>query len=113
MAPNGASLMYTVPAVLTLLAAAVLVVGLRQARRFRRPGRFRAGVIATAFGLVCVWALPAAVLIAMDRQDYEMLLLIAALFVAASLLGAGINAMSRANNTPRDEIRDPFWDNLP
>ena len=104
--------MYTVPAVLTLLAAAVLVIGLRQARRFRRPGRFRTGAILTALGLVCAWALPAAVLVAVDRQEYEMLLLVAALFPGVSLLGAGIDAMGRADNTPRQESRHPFWDNL-
>ena len=51
----GAALLWLLmlPGVLPVFAAAVLVLGLKRARRVRRPARYRFGVIATAAALVC------------------------------------------------------------
>lgn len=99
-----------VPVILSVLAVAVLGFGRPQARRCRRPGRFRAGVIATALGLVCLWLLPASVALTVGDSDVELLLLIGALIISGSLLGGGLEAIRRANNTPGDDSWDTWWD---
>ena len=99
--------------VLTLVAAAVLVGGLRRAPRSRQPTAFRAGIVATALGVVCLWALPLAVIGLVERRDLQMLLLLGALFVAASLLGGGLNMLRLAGQSPREAARAALWDDLP
>jgi hypothetical protein len=94
---------YLLPVLLTVLALMVLRFGLPRARRYRRPGRWRAGVIATAVGLVGVWLLPLGVLMAVDNQELDGLLFILAVVCGMSVLGGGLQALSTANNTPSDD----------
>lgn len=100
-------------AVLAAAAACLVGFGLPRARRFRHPGRFRAGVVASALGLIGLWLFPALAAVIVDDSLLRVAAMLGALFVAVSLLGGGITAMSRANNTPREDMHHPFWDNLP
>ena len=94
---------YLLPAVLSLLALAVLRLGLPRAPRYRRPGRWRVGVVLTAVGLVAVWLLPALVLKIVDNPDLDGILLVLAVALGMSVLGGGLQAMSKADNTARDD----------
>ena len=99
---------YLLPVVLTVLALIVLWLGLPRAHRYRRPGRWRAGVMMTALGLVGVWLLPAGVLIVVDNTELEGLLFILAVFCGMGVLGGGIEALRTANNTPSGDQ----WDSI-
>lgn len=99
---------YLLPVVLTVLALVVLWFGLPRASRYRRPGRWRAGVIMTALGLVDVWLLPAGVLMFVDNTEIDGLLFILALVCGAGVLGGGLQALSKADNTPNDD----HWDSI-
>jgi hypothetical protein len=89
---------YLLPMVLTMLAVAVLQVGLPRAPRYRRPGRWRAGVIMTALVLISIWLLPAGVFMFVGNTQIEGLLFILALVCGAGVLGGGLQALSKANN---------------
>jgi hypothetical protein len=97
------------PGVLPLLAVAVLVLGLRRARRIRQPVRYSFGVIATAAALVCFSLIPvyAKYIHARGVEETEWFWQLMGLVVPFVLLGIGLNAMARAN-TPRND----FWDSL-
>jgi len=99
---------YLLPAVLSLLALAVLRLGLPPAPRYRRPGRWRVGVVMTAVGLVAVWLLPAIVLMIVENQDLDGILLVLAVALGMGVLGGGLQAMSKANNTASDDQ----WDGI-
>jgi hypothetical protein len=99
---------YLLPIVLTMFAVAVLWVGLPRAPRYRRPGRWRAGIIMTSLGLIGLWLLPAGVFIFVGNTQIDGLLFILALVCAAGVLGGGLQALSRANNTPTDDQ----WDSI-
>lgn len=99
---------YLLPVVLTVLALVVLRFGLPRAHRYRRPGRWRAGVIMTALGLVGVWLLPMSVFMFVDNTEMDGLLFIFALVCGAGVLGGGIEALRTANNTPNDDQ----WDSI-
>ena len=86
---------YLIPGVLTVIALVVAVAGTRSAGRFRRPALFKAGAVIAAVGLMLLWLLPWWV-IARDAAEWAMPLFVAALFVAISVLGAGLSAMARA-----------------
>ena len=90
------------PGVLPLLAMAVLVLGLRRARRVRRAVRYRFGVIATAAALVCFSLIPAyAKYVHARGVDEEWFWQLLGLVVPFVLLGIGLNAMAQANNAAR------------
>ena len=96
------------PGVLPLMAVAVLVLGLRRARRVRRPARYGFGVIVTAAALVCFSLIPAYARYVHARGvDEEWFWQLLGLIVPFVLLGVGLSAMARAK-TPRDD----FWDSL-
>jgi hypothetical protein len=99
---------YLVPMVLTMLAVAVLWVGLPRAPRYRRPGRWRAGIIMTALGLISLWLLPAGVFVFGGNTPIDGLLFILAMVFGAGVLGGGLQALSKANNTPSDDQ----WDSI-
>jgi drug/metabolite transporter (DMT)-like permease len=104
---------YFLLAVLLALAGAVLAIGLPLRRRFRRRRQYVAGVIAVAVGLVSLWVLPAIVIINVPGMahgsELELPLLILALFIGGGILGGGANAISKANNTPRDDYYDTLF----
>ena len=107
----GAALLWLLmlPGVLPVLAAAVLVVGLRRARRVRRPARYCFGVIATAAALVCFSLVPTyAKYVHARRPEAELFWQAFGLAVPFLLLGIGLNAMASADKTPRDG----FWNAL-
>jgi hypothetical protein len=103
----GAALLWLLrlPGVLPLLAVVVLILGLRRARRVRQPARYGFGVIVTAVALGCFSLIPAYAKYlharGVDEEWFWQLLGLAVPFV---LLGLGLNAMARANKTPRDNL---------
>ena len=103
----GAALLWLLmlPGVLPGLAVAVLVLGLPRARRVRRPIRYGFGVIATAAALVGFSLIPAYTkYVHARRPDEEWFWQLLGLVVPFVLLGIGLDAMARANNTPRDDF---------
>ena len=91
------------------MAVAVLVLGLPRARRVRRPIRYGFGVITTAAALVCFSLIPAyAKYVHARRPDEEWFWQLLGLVVPFLLLCIGLDAMAKANKTPRDD----FWGSL-
>ena len=91
---------------LTLVAVVVACVGWPQARRFSRPGRWRIGVVLVAVGLVSLWVVPKILArwLGPATEGLGLLQFIAIGFVGGSLIGGGLNAMSRANETIEQDI---------
>ncbi len=92
-----------------VLAAAVLVIALPLARRFRRPERFRTGAVLLAIAFATFW--PLQYLAASFDQpfwEYEAILHGLAFFISICLLSGGLETMRRASNTPRDDSWE-FW----
>jgi hypothetical protein len=105
----GAALLWLLmlPGVLPGLAVAVLVLGLRRARRIHRSVRYSFGVIATAVALVCFSLIPAyAKYVHARRPDEEWFWQLLGLVAPFVLLCIGLDAMARANKTGRND----FWD---
>ena len=87
-----------------LLALLVLIVGMPLARRFRRPGRFRAGAILIALSLVTFWPMQrAAASMTFRFWEYNAILHVLGLLMSVTLLAAGLEAMRRAVNTPEQD----------
>ena len=84
-----------------VLGFVVLVAGLPFSNRFRRPSRFRTGVILVAAALVTFWPLQyAAALFNFRFWEWEAILHVGAFLFSVTLLSAGLEMMRRANNTP-------------
>lgn len=98
--------MIYLPVVLSVLAVAVLWIGLPRARRFRQPHRFTIGLALVAAGLMSFWVLQVMVAKGVADADLRRLLHIAAFVVSVSLFGGGLQALSQANNTARDDMYD-------
>jgi hypothetical protein len=95
---------------LALTAAAVMVLwfGLPRAPRYRQPGRWRIGVVMTASGLVAIWLLPMVVLAMVDHPQLDGILALLAGACGMGVLGGGLQAMSKADNTPSADQ----WDGI-
>jgi hypothetical protein len=92
------------PVALALLGLAILVIGLPRAPKFRRPERFRRGVIVLALALITFWPLQfIASRVEVSFTEYKMALHLLAGFVSICLLTGGIESIRMANNTPRDD----------
>ena len=102
------TLPYLVPIALTVLAVTVLCGGLPRAPLYRRPRRWRTGVVMTAIGLIALWLLPAGVFLFVADTRLTGLLFILALACGAGVLGGGLQALSKADNTPSDDR----WDGI-
>jgi hypothetical protein len=94
------------PIVLSVVAVAILCIGLPRARRVRQPSRFTLGIILVAAGLVSLWTLQVLVARRATEAELRWVLHIIAFLVSVSLFGGGLQAISRANNTARDD----FWE---
>jgi hypothetical protein len=86
---------YVIVAVLTFLAALLVVIGLRFAERSSIPTLFRVGAFTAAAGLMLLW-IGFWWVFSVDRGVWAMPLFIAALFIPISLLGLGLQLMARA-----------------
>lgn len=92
-----------------VLAAATLAIGLPLVRRFRRPERFRTGVVLTALAFATFWPLQyLAGRFDLPFWEYEALLHGLALLISVCLLSGGLETMRRASNTPHDDSWE-FW----
>ncbi|HEU5286276.1 MAG TPA: hypothetical protein VFU20_07185 [Sphingomicrobium sp.] len=103
--PGRKTVPYLIPAVLSALALAVAAIGFRSAHRFKRPALFKTGAIVAAVGLMLLWLLPWWA-IARDAGAWAMPLMVAALVVAVSVLGAGLSTMARAATGNQDSPAD-------
>lgn len=89
------------PEVPPVVAVVVLAVGLPLAPRYRRPTRFRRGVIAIALALATFWPLQyLAASLELGYEEYQMFLRGVGLFISVCLLTGGIETIRRASNTP-------------
>jgi hypothetical protein len=92
------------PVALALLGLAILVVRLPRAPKFRRPSRYRAGVIAFALAFITFWPLQfLASRVPVSFNEFSTALHLLAAFVSICLLTGGIEAIRIANNTARDD----------
>ena len=99
---------YLIPVLLSALAVAILAVGLPFSARFLRRGRYIGGIIAVAVSLISLWLLQA-IIAAFDVQsDTRWVLQIGAFVFSLCVFASGVGAVSKANNTPRDD----YYDNL-
>ena len=98
------SMAYVIPAGLTLLALLVAGLGVRLAHKARRPRLLKSGAIIAGTGLMLLWLLPWWA-ISQHAGAWSMPLMVAALFVAVSVLGGGLSAMARAA-TGKAETRE-------
>jgi hypothetical protein len=84
-----------------ILAVAVLAIGLPLARRFRRPARFRVGVVLVAVAFATLWPLQfLAASFDLPFWEYNAFLHGLALFISLCLLSGGLETLRRASNTP-------------
>jgi hypothetical protein len=93
----------------------LILVGLTFARRFRRPGRFRAGMIAMGAALLALsphtWAfIPVRTQL---PQELEFIVIVVGLALLVTVFGAGLSAVFQANNTPEGDFWDSIKGNLP
>jgi hypothetical protein len=92
-----------------VLAVAILAIGLPLARRFRRPGRFRTGVVVLALAFATFWPLQyLAASFDLPFWEYEAVLHGLAFFISLCLFSGGLETMRRASNTPQDDSWE-FW----
>ena len=97
-------LLLFLPEVPVAVGAVIVVVALPQARRYRRPARFRAGVIAIAVALATFWPLQyLAANLELGYREYNMFLHGLAFFISICLLTGGIEGIRRASNSPEDD----------
>ena len=86
------------------MAALIVVVALPLARGYRRPARFRAGVIAIALALATFWPLQyLAANLELGYREYNMFLHGLAFFISICLLTGGVEGIRRASNSPEDD----------
>jgi len=92
-----------------VLAATILAIGFPLARRFRRPQRFRTGVVLLALAFATFWPLQfLAASFDLPFWEYEAVLHGLAFFISVCLLSGGLETMRRASNTPHDDSWE-FW----
>jgi hypothetical protein len=87
-----------------IVAAGIIVLGLPLAKRFRRPERFRHGVLVLALAPATLWPLQyLAGSVDLGFREFTALLRVAGFFISATLFAAGLETMRRATNTPEDD----------
>ena len=92
-----------------VLAVAILAIGLPLARRFRRPERFRIGVVLVAVAFATFWPLQyLAASFDLPFWEYQAVLHGLAFFISVCLLSGGLETMRRASNTAHDDSWE-FW----
>lgn len=92
-----------------VLAVAILAIGLPLARRFRRPERFRMGVVLVALAFVTFWPLQyLAASFDLPFWEYKAVLHGLAFFLSLCVLSGGLETMRRAGNAPHDDSWE-FW----
>ena len=96
------------PVGLSALAMVVLGAGLPFSGKFRRRRRYIGGLISIAAGLISLWLLQIIVSVMDVQWETRWVLQIGAFILSFFLLASGVGAVSKANNTPRDD----FYDNL-
>ena len=100
-----------VPAGLTLLAMTIVAIGFRLSRASPRPTLLRAGTATTAVGLILLWLLPFWVF-RVDSGLWAMPIFVAALLVAGSVLGLGLQLTARACGAREDIRNDALFDDF-
>ena len=89
---------------LWILGLLTLVIGLPRARRFRRPARFRGGVIALAVAFSTFWPLQfLAARVDVPFAEWSLALHLLSGFISICLLTGGLEAIRIANNTPEGD----------
>ena len=92
------------PAGLVILGLLILAIGLPRARRFRRPARFRAGVLALAAAFSTFWPLQfLAAQIELPFPEWSVAFHLLSGFISICLLTGGLEAIRMANNTPEGD----------
>ena len=86
------------------VAVLIVVVALPLAGGYRRPARFRAGVIAIALALATFWPLQyLAAHLELGYREYNIFLHGLAFFISICLLTGGVEGIRRASNSPKDD----------
>ena len=86
------------------VAVLIVVVALPLAGGYRRPARFRAGVIAIALALATFWPLQyLAAHLELGYREYNIFLHGLAFFISICLLTGGVEGIRRASNSQKDD----------
>jgi hypothetical protein len=92
------------PAGLGILGLLILAIGLPRASKFRRPARFRGGIVALAAAFGTFWPLQfLAARIELPFPEWSVALHILSGFISICLLTGGLEAIRMANNTPEGD----------
>ena len=92
------------PELWTAAGALVAIIGFPFANRFRRPTRFRSGVLAIAVGLIAFWPLQGLVgLYEFPYWEYAAFVHGVAAFVSLCLVSGGLEAIRRSSDTPEQD----------
>lgn len=100
-----------IPAGLAILAAVVVFATFRLSGRSLRPKLLRIGGSITAVGITLLWVLPWW-LLSSDRGIWAMPMFIGVMFVAVSVLGAGIQLIARACRGPAEKDNDRLFEDF-
>jgi hypothetical protein len=101
-------MLYLIPPVLSLLSIAILWLALPHANEFRRPSRYRRGVVLTALGCTVLWVAPLCLYLTISDWHLRNLLVLVILVIPFGMIGGGLYKISKANNSPSDDM----WDNI-
>ena len=92
------------PAGLGILGLLILAIGLPRARRFRRPARFRGGIVALAAAFGTFWPLQfLAARVELPFPEWSVAFHLLCGFISICLLTGGLEAIRMANNTPEGD----------
>ena len=97
--------------VLSVVAALLVLGGLRYSGKSQRPRLLQVGTVVAALGIMLLWVLPWWLLSA-DRGPWAMPMFVGSLFVAVSILGGGLQLMRRAcgvsDDSPEGGVFEDF-----
>jgi len=92
------------PAGLGILGLLILAIGLPRASKFRRPVRFRGGIVALAAAFGTFWPLQfLAARIELPFPEWSVAFHLLSGFISICLLTGGLEAIRMANNTPEGD----------
>jgi len=97
-------MLYWIPLVLSLIGIAIPRLALSHAHEFRRPGRFRRGILLVSAGLIILGAAPLLLYWTIEDWQLRNYLLLVVLLVPFGMIGFGLYKIAQANTSPRDDL---------
>jgi|SRR5690242_5670831 hypothetical protein len=95
---------YWIPLVLSLIGVAIPRLALPHAHEFRRPDRFRRGILLMSAGLIILGTAPLLLYWTIEDWRLRNYLLLVVLIVPFGMIGFGYYRITQANTAPRDNL---------